>query len=208
MCATIVALCGTGASGQERRVNFDMPAQPLANALVDFADRTGMTALIDGELAGGLQSAPVKGRLAPQDALRILLAGTGLSIRYSDTHAFTVGLAKPAWTNVAVPIYAGRGDDAGAYFLKVQDIVERTLCSDGQTRPGTYRAAFQIWVADSGIVQAVHFLGTTGNEARDAAIASLLTDNNVAPPPRDLPQPLTILLEQKAVAGCSSPGRP
>lgn len=203
VCATLVALCCAAASGEERRVSFDMPAQPLTNALVGFADRTGMTALIDGELAGELQSSPVKGRLAPQDALRILLAGTGLSIRYSDSHAFTVGLAQSS-----APLRAGSGDDRGAYFLKVQDAVERSLCGNGETRPGNYRAAFQIWVADSGAVQAVHLLGSTGDEARDATIENRLNGNNVTPPPPNLPQPLTIILQRRAAAmACPPPGR-
>lgn len=181
-----------------------MPAQPLANALVEFADVTGMTALVDGDLASGLHSSPVKGRLAPREALRILLAGTGVAIRYADAHAFTVGPAPPAQVGAPAP-RGGSGDGRGGYFLKVQDAVEHALCGDGRTRPGGYRLAVQLFIADSGAVEAVHLLGSTGDDARDAAISAVLVRAGVAPPPRQLPQPLTIVLQQKAGAACCAP---
>src|SRR5215470_7071332 len=90
-CWLMLMLSTTVSWAQEQRVSFDIPVQSLSSALVEFADKTGKAALIDGELTNGLQSSPVKGYLSPSDALRILLAGTGLSIRYAGARAFTVG---------------------------------------------------------------------------------------------------------------------
>jgi len=84
-----------GVRAIERYINFDLAPQPLGTALVAFANQTGMTALVDGELASGLQSSSVIGRFSPQDALQVLLAGTGLVIRYAGANAFTVGLPPP-----------------------------------------------------------------------------------------------------------------
>ncbi|AXK80669.1 hypothetical protein DW352_09195 [Pseudolabrys taiwanensis] len=84
-----------GVRAFERYINFDLAPQPLGTALVAFANQTGMTALVDGELASGLQSSSVIGRFSPQDALQVLLAGTGLVIRYAGANAFTVGLPPP-----------------------------------------------------------------------------------------------------------------
>ncbi|MDE5457056.1 energy transducer TonB [Bradyrhizobium sp. CSA112] len=183
------------AFAQDGRTDFDIPAQPLASALVQFADKTGMAALIDGELASGLQSSPVKGQVSPPNALRILLAGTGLSIRYAGANAFTVGIATPK-ERAARP-RDGRSADYGVYFSQVQSILERTLCRNDDIRLGQNRAAFQIWVGDSGAVQALHFLGSTGDETRDAMITGALMKASVAPPPHDLPQPLTVILQPK-----------
>lgn len=203
-CALVLMLSTTVLWAQERRVSFDMPAQSLASALVEFADKSGMAALIDGELANGLQSSPVKGYLAPPDALRILLAGTGLSIRYAGVSAFTVGLMTPEQSPETVRSRHERRMDYGVYFSQVQNALERALCHSDGIRLGQYRAAFQMWVGDDGAVQALHFLGSTGDETRDATITAALTKISVAAPPRNLPQPLTIVLQPKAPdPGCA-----
>jgi TonB C terminal len=200
----VLMLSTTALGAQERRVSFDMPAQSLASALVEFADKTGMAALIDGELTRGLRSSPVKGRLSPPDALRILLAGTGLSIRYAGVSAFTVGLATPEQGRETGRSRNGHRADYGIYFSQVQSALERALCRSDSTRPGQYRAAFQIWVGDDGSVQALHLLGSTGDETRDATITDVLTKTSIALPPRDLPQPLTVILQPKAPdSGCA-----
>jgi hypothetical protein len=191
----MLMLSTTALLAQERRVSFDMPAQSLASALVEFADTTGMAALIDGELTSGLQSSPVKGYLSPPDALRVLLAGTGLSIRYAGVSAFTVGLATPEQSRETAQSRDARRKDYEVYFSQVQNALERALCRNDDIRPGQYRAAFQIWVGDDGTIQALHFLGSTGNETRDATITTVLTKTSVTLPPRDLPQPLTIILQ-------------
>ncbi|MCK9913465.1 secretin and TonB N-terminal domain-containing protein [Microbacteriaceae bacterium K1510] len=192
-----------GAKAYERYVNFDLAAQPLGSALVEFANRTGMTALIDGELANGLHSSSVKGRFSPADALQVLLAGTGLAIRYVGANAFTVGpLTNPAVGNPQVR--STHRSDESAYFAELQNSVERTLCRNDDTRLGVYRAAFQVWIEETGRIRALHLLGTTGNESLDAAIVTRITNDTVAPPPRDLPQPITIILRAESLnRGCS-----
>lgn len=207
--ATLVFLA-TAAWGQGRYVSFDMPARPLADALVDFANLTGMTALVDGKLASGLRSSPVKGRLTSADALRVLLAGTGLSIRYAGINAFTVGppleedkAQGGAGSQTVLPV------DYSAYFSRLQDAVEQVLCHGEDTRPGGYRAAFQIWVEENGAVGALHLLSSTGDESRDAAITTRLTKSAVVPPPGNIPQPFTILLQAKATGvACARPTEP
>ncbi|MFH0297950.1 STN domain-containing protein [Bradyrhizobium sp. 31Argb] len=177
--------------------NFDIPSQPLANALVEFADRTGMAALIDAELAKGLQSSAIKGRLLPADALRVLLAGTGLSIRYAGATAFTVGPKVSEQESGAAQSQKQRPADYDAYFSHVQGMIERILCQNDETRPGQYRTAFQIWIGDAGTIQALHPLGTSGDEHRDESIAKFMANASVAPPPPGLPQPVTIVLQPR-----------
>jgi hypothetical protein len=189
----ITAFASSAAAG-ERLVSFDLPAQPLAAALVQFADLTGMAVLMDEEWGHGLQSSPVKGRLPGPEALRILLAGTGLSIRFAGTGAATV-------------VRGDAGEDAarrqsqaqavyGFYFAAVQNRLIGALCENQDTRSGDYRAALQIWIDAGGAVQASHLLGSTGDVVRDDEIAGVIATARLAPPPQGLPQPLTLVLRQ------------
>lgn len=71
---------------------FDIPAQALASALVAYSDATGIQFFFDSSLARGLQSPGVSGSMTTEDALRQLLAGTGMTYRF--TNAGTVTLEK------------------------------------------------------------------------------------------------------------------
>ncbi|TXH37005.1 MAG: TonB-dependent receptor [Rhodospirillaceae bacterium] len=71
---------------------FDIPAQALASALVAYSDVTGIQFFFDSSLARGLQSPGVSGSMKAEDALRQLLAGTGMTYRF--TNAGTVTLEK------------------------------------------------------------------------------------------------------------------
>ena len=65
--------------------SFDIPAQPLTEALIQFGRQAGLQASTDPNLAGGLQSTSVEGVMTWQEALSRLLAGTGLSYRLTGT---------------------------------------------------------------------------------------------------------------------------
>jgi hypothetical protein len=177
-------------------VPFDISARPLAQALDAYARTTGMAALVDQDLVAGHRSASVKGRLTPDQALRILLAGTGLSVRYASGGAFTLETA----TGSAVAETAanvGDGDlraNHQGYFADLQDSLTQVLCRGLETRPGRYRLGVQLWIGPNGAVLASHLLDTTGDGQRDAFITDLLESATVAVPPAELPQPVTLVL--------------
>lgn len=74
--------------------SFDIPAQPLAAALIAFGEQSGLQVTVDSALVAGLRAPAVVGRFTPAEALRRLLAGTGLDWREVD--ARTVALHKAA----------------------------------------------------------------------------------------------------------------
>jgi TonB-dependent siderophore receptor len=82
------------AQARAATVAFDIPAQPLIPALVAFSDVTGLQLFFDSALARDLASPGVSGSMAPEAALRRLLAGTGMTYRF--TNANTVTLEKAA----------------------------------------------------------------------------------------------------------------
>ncbi len=64
--------------------NFNIPAQSLATALTLFGEQAGMQITVDTALLTGRTSQTVSGLLAPEEALRRLLTGSGISWRFAD----------------------------------------------------------------------------------------------------------------------------
>ena len=69
---------------EQADIAFDLPAQPLGSALNAFARQSGYQVTAEAGLVSGATSQPVQGRFPPQEALRRLLAGTGLSGRVTE----------------------------------------------------------------------------------------------------------------------------
>jgi iron complex outermembrane receptor protein len=70
-------------SAAERQ--FNIAAQPLADALTEFGRQSGLRVTVDAALVRGLSSPAVSGAMAPDDALRQLLSGTGLVGRFAES---------------------------------------------------------------------------------------------------------------------------
>lgn len=66
---------------QARHYAFNIPAQPLTDALASFGRQSGMQVSIDGDVARGVSSAGVNGSMSAEQALARLLAGTGITYR-------------------------------------------------------------------------------------------------------------------------------
>ncbi len=82
------------AAASERAVTVDIPAQDLNGALLGFARAAGLQLFYDVEMVAGLRSAALKGSVTPAEGLSRLLAGTGLSYRFTGSN--TVALDRPA----------------------------------------------------------------------------------------------------------------
>lgn len=59
-------------------VNIVLPTQPLADALVQFAKKTGTSVVVDSALVAGKKAPALDGYWEPQEGIRRLLAGSGL----------------------------------------------------------------------------------------------------------------------------------
>jgi iron complex outermembrane receptor protein len=69
---------------------FDIPAQPLSSALVQFGQQAGRHLTVDGNLVRGLASPGVQGTMPAEEALRRLLAGSNLTFSGSAGGTITV----------------------------------------------------------------------------------------------------------------------
>jgi iron complex outermembrane recepter protein len=95
---TLVALLALGSLGEARAqmpLQFDLPAQSLADSLRAVAARTNSNILFDRELVAGLEAKPLKGEATTEQALQQLLAGTDLTYRRLDERTVTIVAAAP-----------------------------------------------------------------------------------------------------------------
>ncbi|WP_082884171.1 secretin and TonB N-terminal domain-containing protein [Achromobacter ruhlandii] len=175
-------------------IAFDIAAQPLDAALAAYTQATGMAVLVTSRLTAGRQGNAVRGRLAPREALGLLLAGTGLQARYSSASAFTL-VEAPA--SAPAPRASATTPSAALtrYAGILQNTVTRALCQWTGARFGRYRASLQLWIGRNGVVRQARVLSGTGDARRAAALAGVLSGLIMdTPPPADLPQPVTIVL--------------
>lgn len=89
--ATTVVAPASAQDGQAR-VEFEIPAQPLASALAAFERATGLEVDAPAALVAGARAPAVRGELAPEQALQLLLRGTGLT--YEPQEAGTLALVE------------------------------------------------------------------------------------------------------------------
>ncbi|MDY7801957.1 TonB C-terminal domain-containing protein [Burkholderia stagnalis] len=197
----------TGTAGRQpgATAHFDLPAQPLAKALQDFARITELIVLAPAPLLDGRTSAPVSGEFLPRDALERVLAGTGLRAEFARPDEAII-VARPAGdvapaaldtpADAALPI-DGVGDspERRAFAGLLQAHLIDALCAQPAAVPGGYRLVAQLRIDNKGAVVAVNMVASSGLASRDAAIVRALRALKLdAAPPAALPQPVTILL--------------
>lgn len=72
------------------RIRFNIPAQSLTRALGDFARQAALRVQVDRAAAAAARSQPVSGAYTAPEALRQLLAGTGLEAHFPDRETVLV----------------------------------------------------------------------------------------------------------------------
>jgi iron complex outermembrane receptor protein len=73
-----------------RTATFDIPAQPLGQALTAFGQQAGVQVGISASAVAGKTSTAVSGTMALEQALQQLLAGTGVGYRFTSPNVVTV----------------------------------------------------------------------------------------------------------------------
>lgn len=172
-------------------IDFDIAAQPLVAALDAYSAATGLQVVYDATLAEGRRAQAVRGSMAPDVALQLLLEDTGLVAVYAATNAFTI-VPAPA------PRQAASMRGFMPYLAAVQGRVEEAFCRSTLTAPGGYRIKFRFWIGHGGEVLQPQLLGSTDDRARDQAIAVLLRSVVIGrPPPPDMPQPIMMAVSPR-----------
>ncbi|MGE7473397.1 TonB-dependent siderophore receptor [Bosea sp. NPDC003192] len=114
-CAPVPAIAQTANVPAAAR-SFAIPPGPLAPALNRFADISQLQLVYSGVTTRGLSSAGLSGSFTAQEGLARLLAGTGLSYRFSGPNSVTITRA---------PAAAAAGATAGAIPLDTIDVQDQ-----------------------------------------------------------------------------------
>jgi hypothetical protein len=185
-------------------VFIDVAAQPLAAALSKFGDQSGHEVLYDTSVAAGKSSRAVHGLLRPDEALAIMLAGTDLAAKYISGNAFVLLDAPVANPKAFVDLPASHR----AYYGVIQRTLLGILCRSQETQPGRYRLVLLLWLRGDGGIERMQRLGSIGNDIVDQrADAAISAVRFAEPPPRDLAQPVLLVILPQAsgiTPGCSS----
>ncbi|MFC4308442.1 TonB-dependent siderophore receptor [Steroidobacter flavus] len=80
-------------AGDSQVFSLSIPAQALGAALLQLADATGTQIVFETTKVRGLKSAPLSGKFPREEALRVLLSGTGFTYRFSSPTTVTLVLA-------------------------------------------------------------------------------------------------------------------
>jgi hypothetical protein len=201
----------TGAAGP---IRFDIPRQSLHEALQQYSAATGLSLLYDSNVVAGRISAPLNGSYTAQEALRLLLAGSGMAVRYTSAEAFMlvretpagggdqIAQAAPTPASPKSLIQADADQSRERYFGWMQARMMEALCADPVTAPGSYRLALRFRIDAGNIVRELE-IHTSGHPGLSARVRARLTalDLRAAPPPQLL-QPVTLLILPTAGAAC------
>jgi TonB family protein len=198
-CGLVLLLLLAGArpaQAEPALLTLNLPTQDLEHALQAYSRATGMAVLVDRELTRGRRSISVQGRYSAQEALAMLLTGSGLMARYARSDAFTLQVPEVS----RAPSRRGANGRSAArinnsYATALQQAIEASLCRSPLTRPGSFRALVQVWVNASGVIEYSRLVSSTGDEQRDEALVRSLSAARVErPAPSSLRQPVTLLL--------------
>ena len=111
-CAAIALTAGVApAYAQERVVRFNIPAQDLASALRSFAQASGQQVTFDTKAVRGKRSPGVSGNHSTDEALAILLRGSGLTVDKGRTGVIII---RPASAGEAPPTVTAADTAPGA----------------------------------------------------------------------------------------------
>lgn len=87
----------------ERPTSFDIPAQDLNSAVLIFAQKANVRTFYDTAKLRGHRSQALSGTMSPREAIGRLLAGSGLSYRFTGPNAVTIGSPAGPASTASVP---------------------------------------------------------------------------------------------------------
>ncbi len=115
-----LALAPAAAQAQPAAIAFNIPAQELNGAVLAFGQRAGIQVFSDAARLAGRRSGAVVGTLTPAEALGRLLAGTGLTYRFTGANRVTI--VDPAAAGTAAG-GGGEGELLGAVDVQTDGTV-------------------------------------------------------------------------------------
>lgn len=200
------------------KVVYNIPSQALSPALEAYAAASSLQIIYDKPADADLYVGGVTGCMDRTVALRILLQGTGLVVRFYNAQDVVLGLANtalaskadttpPIPTNIPIlpirelDVHAARMPDMHANWLyanMIENIIRTALLRDPATRDRNYLVGIQIWIRTSGMVDRFSLVSPSGDRHLDDAVTAVLRSIAVHQlPPPELAQPITVWIRSR-----------
>jgi hypothetical protein len=191
---------------------FTIRKQPLATALQEYSQATGVQVLYESSSAVGMVSAGVEGEFTREAALQALLQGTELTVRYTQASSVTLAPVRKSNTDdpPAGPLSMAdltldtlrvhgaaetRPPELRAYTGIIQGDIQQALTKNEKTRKGSYSVGVKLWISAPRTVQRAELYRRSGDPERDAAISQALEGLVISQaPPANTPQPIVVLI--------------
>lgn len=188
-------------SAQERQPQsaLSQPAMPLGEALRRFAKASRYDVVFQEELVRGRRSAAVVGPGSPHDALVQMLAGSGLTARFTRPDALILERQSAADApdlalqriDVVAPVPAERQAQYRWYGEKLLQASLKTLRQSREMGMRSYDFTIYVWLSAEGtVVDLEGHDGAGQNEVLGIAKAMLKGLIVGIVPPVDMPQPV------------------
>lgn len=102
--ATAAVAAAQPAMAQNQVTRFDIPSQPLGNALQNFSKQSGYRLLFPSATVASLRAPAVVGNYAPESALEKILEGSPLRVASINGRVVALTLRAPAPHRIATPV--------------------------------------------------------------------------------------------------------
>lgn len=170
---------------------YDIPAQPLEQAVERFSVISGWSVMYPGDLAAGRSSHALRASLPPLPALQALLQDTGIEAQMIGGQRVVLRRGTPSAAEPGVGAELSDAERRRRYG-GLQQRMRAVFCDDPAIAPGRYAATLRFHVDSDGQVHAPELLSGSGNTRRDARLLQALQGLVLAPDAAALPQPVTL----------------
>lgn len=184
-------LLSFAAAAQDGIHAYDIPAQPLEQAVERFSVISGWSVMYPGDLAAGRSSHALQASLPPLPALQMLLQDTGIEAELTGAQRVVLRRSTHALAETGGGADLPEAERRRRYG-SLQQRLREAFCDDPAIAPGRYAATLRFRVGGDGQVQTPELLSGSGSAGRDARLLQALQALQLETAAAALPQPVTL----------------
>lgn len=184
-------LLSFAAAAQDAVHAYDIPVQPLEQAVECFSVISGWSVMYPGDLAAGRSSYPLHANLPPLPALRRLLQDSGIEAEVTGEQRVVLRRGTPLATGPGVGAELPEAERRRRYG-GLQPRLRAAFCDDPEIAPGRYAATLRFRIDRKGHVREPALLSGSCSNRRDARLLQAMQGLELATGAAALPQPVTL----------------
>ncbi|MBH1691870.1 STN domain-containing protein [Stenotrophomonas maltophilia] len=192
-------LLSFAAAAQDAVHAYDIPAQPLEQAVERFSVISGWSVMYPGDLAAGRSSHALRASLPPLPALQVLLQDSGIEAEVIGEQRVVLRRGTPSASEAGVGAELPEAERRRRYG-GLQQRLRAAFCDDPEIAPGLYAATLRFRIDGAGQVSEPELLSGSGSARRDARLLQALQGLVLAPDAAALPQPVTLQIRPSGTA--------